>query len=100
MIPKGTQEGQNGTPEGLLGALLGEFDRKSGIAPDASFPKGKPHIFRVQEVLGEAFGTIFGELGFKKWLSKNQVGRKMCSDVPSEAHEEAQRGQDVLQERF
>ena len=65
---------------------------KSGIAPDVRFPKGKPHIFRVQEVLGEAFGTIFGELGFKNGSQRTKLVAKcaqMCQVRPTKRPKEA-----------
>ena len=65
---------------------------KSGIAPDVRFPKAKPHIFRVQEVLGEAFGTIFGELGFKNGSQRTKLVAKcaqMCQVRPTKRPKEA-----------
>ena len=65
---------------------------KSGIAPDVRFPKGKPHIFRVQEVLGEAFGMIFGELGCKNGSQRTKLVAKcaqMCQVRPTKRPKEA-----------
>ena len=65
---------------------------KSGIAPGVRFPKGKPHIFRVQEVLGEAFGMTFGELGFKNGSQRTKLVAKcaqMCQVRPTKRPKEA-----------
>ena len=65
---------------------------KSGIVPDVRFAEGKPYIFRVQEVLGEAFGTIFGELGFKNGSQRTKLVTKcaqMCQVRPKKRPKEA-----------